>query len=503
MHSTVSSISKDIVVAPASLSGELGARLMLWKAQWKLLVAGLVINDVILVGLAFLLAYVIRFSNLIPVFQQDALSSISFYQGLSRLLIPAWMVIFAALGLYQRKNLLGGTQEYALVFRASSVGMLLIVVAGFLDPELLLARGWILLAWILSFLMVSFGRFCIRRVVYSLRKRGYFLSPALIVGANQEGRALAQQLLGWRTSGLNVLGFVDDRLPAGDRVLEHLRAIGGLDQLNQFIEKYHIEEVILASSALSREEITSVFQRYGMDNSINLRLSSGLFEIITTGLEVKEIAYTPLVNIQKVRLTGINRILKFCLDYLVTIPGLIAITPLLLVIAIAIKLDSPGPVFYRRRVMGLNGRQFDAFKFRTMHMNGDEILDAHPELRKELEATYKLKHDPRITRMGSFLRKASVDELPQLLNVLKRDMSLVGPRIISPNEMPMYQEWGMNLLTVLPGITGLWQVSGRSDISYGERVRLDMQYIRNWTIWLDLQLLFQTIPAVIKQRGAY
>lgn len=502
MHSTASSVGKD-KVNPASLSGALGARLMLWKAQWKLLVAGLLINDVVLVGLAFLLAYELRFSSFLPIFEQDAASSISFYRSLSLLLIPTWVVIFVTVGLYQRKNLLGGTQEYALVFRASSVGMLLIMVAGFLDPELLLARGWILLAWILSFLMVSFGRFCIRRIVYSLRKRGYFLAPALIVGANEEAKALGQQLLAWKTSGLNVLGFVDDQLSVGDRVLGNIGAVGGLEQLDQLIEKYHIEEVILASSALSREKITSVFQRYGMNNGINLRLSSGLFEIITTGLEVKEIAYTPLVNIQKVRLTGINRILKLGMDYLLTVPGLIAITPLLLIIAIAIKLDSPGPAIYRRRVMGLNGRQFDAFKFRTMHINGDEILDAHPELRKELETTHKLKHDPRVTRVGSFLRKASVDELPQLLNVLKRDMSLVGPRIIAPDEMPMYQEWGMNLLTVLPGITGLWQVSGRSDISYSERVRLDMQYIRNWTIWVDLQLLFQTIPAVIRQRGAY
>jgi lipopolysaccharide/colanic/teichoic acid biosynthesis glycosyltransferase len=138
-----------------------------------------------------------------------------------------------------------------------------------------------------------------------------------------------------------------------------------------------------------------------------------------------------------------------------------------------------------------------------MVANGDELLDQHPELRDELARNHKIKDDPRITRVGAFLRKYSLDELPQLINVLKRDMSMVGPRMISPAEVSMYKQFDMNLLTVLPGITGLWQVSGRSDISYEERVRLDMYYVRNWSIWLDLQLLFQTIPAVLRGRGAY
>jgi lipopolysaccharide/colanic/teichoic acid biosynthesis glycosyltransferase len=138
-----------------------------------------------------------------------------------------------------------------------------------------------------------------------------------------------------------------------------------------------------------------------------------------------------------------------------------------------------------------------------MHVNGDEILANHPELKLELEMTHKLKDDPRVTRVGKLLRKTSLDELPQLFNVLIYQMSLVGPRIIHPDEMQMYAKWGLNLLTVRPGITGLWQVSGRSDISYRERVRLDMSYIRNWSIWMDLQLLFRTIPAVLRRRGAY
>ena len=153
--------------------------------------------------------------------------------------------------------------------------------------------------------------------------------------------------------------------------------------------------------------------------------------------------------------------------------------------------------------MGLNGVQFDAFKFRTMHINGDEILNRNPELKAELARHHKLKDDPRITRIGKFLRKYSLDELPQLFNVLRAEMSLVGPRMIAPAELAQYNQWGINLLTVRPGLTGLWQVSGRSDVGYDERVRLDMFYVRNWTIWQDLAILFQTVPTVLKGRGAY
>jgi exopolysaccharide biosynthesis polyprenyl glycosylphosphotransferase len=471
--------------------------------QWRLLIVGLIINDVLMTGLAFFLAYQARFYSAFPFFEQDIVPSFSFYQGLSLSLVLIWVGIFAVSGLYRRKNLLGGTQEYSLVFRATSTGMLLVVVAGFLEPAFILARGWLFIAWVMAFLFVSSGRFWIRRFVYALRRRGYFLSPALIIGANPEGRALAEQLLSWRTSGLEVLGFVDDNLPPGSLVFKHVQAVGRVNHLDHLIKKYNIEELIVATSAVTRNDVVAVFKKYGLIDGLNLRLSSGMFEIITTGLEVKEVAYTPLVRVQQARLTGTDRVLKFALDYVLTIPGLIVITPTLLLIALLIKLDSPGPVIYKRRVMGSNGRQFDAYKFRTMHVNGDQILSNYPELLKELAEKHKLKNDPRITRVGRILRKFSLDELPQLLNVVKRDMSLVGPRMISPAELAMYDEWGLNLLTVLPGITGLWQASGRSDVSYDERVRLDMHYIRNWTIWLDLQILLQTIPAVLFQRGAY
>ncbi|GMQ78312.1 MAG: sugar transferase [Anaerolineae bacterium] len=471
--------------------------------QWRLLRISLAVNDTLVVGLALLLAYFFRFVPIVHVFRHDAFADYGYYQTLSVIIIPIWLVIFAAVGLYNRQNLLGGIEEYSLVFRATGYGSLVLLAAGFLQPEFILARGWLLLAWLFSFLLASGGRFFIRRGVYALRKRGYFIAPALIVGANGEGKALAQQLLQWTTSGLCVMGFVDNRLKSGTNVWGSLDSLGHTDQLDFFIKKYGITELILSNSALSREEMLVLFKKYGLVKDLNVHISSGLFEIITTGLDVREFSYVPLVRVRKGRLTGFDRVMKLILDYVITLPGLFFITPLLLLIAIAIKLDSPGPVFYKRRVMGINGNQFDAYKFRTMVVNGSEILEEHPKLLEKLALDYKLKDDPRITSMGHFLRKTSLDELPQLLNVVKRDMSLVGPRIIAPVEMEKYGDWGLNLLTVPPGITGLWQVSGRSDLSYEERVRLDMHYIRNWTIWSDLQILWQTFPAVIKGRGAY
>jgi exopolysaccharide biosynthesis polyprenyl glycosylphosphotransferase len=400
--------------------------------------------------------------------------------------------------------LLGGTREYARVFRSASEGFLLIVIAGFLEPSLMIARGWLFMTWGSTFLFVAVARFLLRRTVYALRREGFFMTPAVIVGANEEGRWLAEQLLRWETSGLHLVGFIDNKVPATFPLFHNLTSLGSADRLEEIIKRYEIGEIILASSAFStRDYLLDIFRRYGVTGGVNIRMSSGLYEILTTSLTVNEYAYVPLVHVNKVRLTGMDNFVKLVLDYLLAILMLIVLSPVLVAIALCVKFSSPGPILHKRLVMGLNGRQFCALKFRTMLVNGDEILEKRPDLKEELAKNHKLRDDPRLTRIGSFLRKFSLDELPQLFNVLKREMSLVGPRMISPEEVSMYRQFDLNLQTVLPGITGLWQVSGRSDISCDERVRLDMYYIRNWSIWLDLQLLFQTIPAVLQSRGAY
>ena len=198
-----------------------------------------------------------------------------------------------------------------------------------------------------------------------------------------------------------------------------------------------------------------------------------------------------------------STVLKFSMDYGLAALGLLLVSPLLLILALIVKLDSPGPVFHRRRVMGKGGTQFDAFKLRTMRIDGDAILRAHPELQAALARDQKLKDDPRITRCGRWMRKLSLDELPQLINVLRGEMSLVGPRMISPPELARYGEHADELLRAKPGITGLWQVSGRSDLPRDDRVRLDLQYVRTRTDWLDIKLLALTVPTLLRARGAY
>jgi exopolysaccharide biosynthesis polyprenyl glycosylphosphotransferase len=474
------------------------------KNQWRLYIVALVLNDVFILILSLQFSYLVRFMLDLPIFHLEITPIPAYYTHLIFILVPIWLIIFTGVGLYQKPKLLGGTTEYALVFKGTSIGLFLLIVAGFLAPDFVIARGWVIVAWISSFFFTCLGRFVLRRVIYSARLRGYFTSQALIVGANDEGLSLAKQLIEWPTSGMNLIGFVDKKYSVGTILPDGLPVLGSLDQLDRVINAYQIEELILATSSIStRDKMVDIFQRYGTSGDVNLRLSSGLYEIITTGLTVSEIAYVPLVYVNKVRLTGTDWLIKMVLDYGLTVPALFFLWPLFLLIAIIIKIDSPGPAFHRRQVMGVNGKKFCALKFRTMYEDGEEILEAHPHLKEQLEQNRKLKNDPRVTRVGHILRKYSLDELPQFFNVLFNEMSLIGPRMISPEEMKNYERWGLNLLTVKPGITGLWQVSGRSDISYEERVRLDMHYIRNWSIWLDFQLLLRTIPVVLHGKGAY
>jgi lipopolysaccharide/colanic/teichoic acid biosynthesis glycosyltransferase len=202
--------------------------------------------------------------------------------------------------------------------------------------------------------------------------------------------------------------------------------------------------------------------------------------------------------------TGLaDRVAKRTLDIALSLFALLVLGPALLVIGLLVKIDSPGPAIYRRRVLGTGGVQFDAFKLRTMRTDGDQLLNRHPELRAQLARDHKLEDDPRVTRLGAFLRKTSIDELPQLVNVLRGEMSLIGPRMISPTELARYGSHADELLSVRPGISGLWQVSGRSSLAPDDRVRLDLHYIRTRTVWGDIALIVRTIPAVLSSRGAY
>lgn len=469
----------------------------------KLLCLMLLVSDGAMLGLAFLFAYFLRFTMGLA-FVPEIVPVSLFYPYLVAFLIPLWLSLFSIFGLYRSGNILLGTLEYGRVFNACTAGMMLVVVATFLDPTFVVARGWLVTSWLLSFLFVSSARFWLRRLVYLLRRKGLFLTRVAIVGTNQEAAALAEQLSNWSRSGICVVGYVNCKNCAVSNPVLSGPVLGAIAEIEQLVELHELDDLIVATTALNREELLDLFESTNLLGNVELLLSTGLFEVLTTGVRVTNAGFVPLMSLKKLRLDGTELVLKTVFEYSVSISMLILMAPLFAVIAILIKLDSPGPVLYRRRVLGVGGKAFDALKFRTMSVNGDGILKSHPELIHKLQKKGKLKDDPRVTPLGRWLRKYSLDELPQLINVVKGQMSLVGPRMISPEEAKEYGRRKFNLLTVKPGITGLWQVSGRSDLDYEERVRLDMYYIRNYTIWRDLQILFvQTLPAVLKGRGAY
>jgi exopolysaccharide biosynthesis polyprenyl glycosylphosphotransferase len=488
------------LVAQASSGPRAQPRLDI-RTQHRRLAAALVVLDVLSLSAAFAAAYGLRFYSELPVFR-DVIPDLNKYVPLTGAMLVAWLVLFALGGLYDVDNLLGGTREYALVFNACTMGTIMTVTVSFLHEAFVVSRGLVVINWLFTFLFAASARFWFRRLIYALRRRGYFLSPAVIVGANAEGFALAQQLEMWKASGMRLVGFVDEEMPVGSPVYNGLSVLCSFDTLPQAIEHVGIRELVVASAGVRRERMLELVQRYGSSPEINIQFSSGLFEILTTGVRVRERAYVPLMSLNKVRLTGLELVLKGVLDLVGAAFVLVLLSPLLAGLALWIKLDSPGPVLYRRRVLGLKGRTFDAFKFRTMDSNWEQSGESE-EVQNQFVVGAKPKDDPRVTRAGRILRRFSLDELPQLFNVIKRDMSLVGPRMITEEEVRFYGKWLMNLLTLRPGITGLWQVSGRANVSYEKKVRLDMYYIRNYTIWLDLQILVRTLSAVFKGTGAY
>jgi exopolysaccharide biosynthesis polyprenyl glycosylphosphotransferase len=485
----------------ASLSLPISARSRS-TAEISLIVA-LVAVDIGAILVGFWLAYTLRFAAGIGWLYMHEVAPSGLYGSLVLLVAPLWLGVFWLSGLYDFKKLFAGMQEYARVFNACLLGMMLIIVGSFFYPTLVIARGWVVLSWLLVTVFVLLGRFSLRRVVQRLRAKGSFQTKILVVGANEEAQAIAAQLRGNPAVGIQIIGFADDHRPQGSQPLAGTPVLGSVSAVGSLIQEHGIQEIVVATTAVPREQLLGLFQDFGVAEGVVLRMSSGLYEIMTTGIEVHDLGNVPLLSVNRLRLTRAEIFMKRMMDLSVSAVAMVLLWPVLLLVAAVIKLDSPGPPLYRRRVVGVGGKPFDALKFRSMHMDADQRLARDPDLHRRFEENCKLKDDPRVTRVGRFLRTTSLDELPQLVNVFRGQMSLVGPRMISPQELARYGKWGINLSTVKPGITGLWQVSGRSDLTYDQRVALDMRYIRNYSIWLDLHLLYRTIPIVLKRDGAY
>ncbi|WP_129674427.1 sugar transferase [Candidatus Chloroploca sp. Khr17] len=468
--------------------------------RWPVMLTILAIGDMLAVIAAFMLAYLLRFYTNWPIFNEGS-NEPHFYATLMVALVPSWIALFALYGLYKPHYLGGGTQEYTKVFNACTLGMVLVIILTFLVPDVVVARAWLLLAWLASVSFTILWRFSARRGIYRMRHQGWLTERVVVLGANAEGRAVATQLKAAPIAGSHIVGFVDDELDVGTEVLPDVYVLGSSTTFQQVVLQHRADAVIIADTNLVRERMSLVQGAIETLSQLNVHLSPGLFDLLTIGVQVREQANVPLLTLNKTRITGLHAFSKAILDRGGALAALIIFSPLLLLIALLVRLDSPGPLIHRRRVMGAGNRSFDAFKFRSMYVDGNTRLT--PEQKQELATSGKLKEDPRVTRLGHFLRRTSLDELPQLVNVLLGQMSLVGPRMITQDELHHFGRWQHNLLMVRPGLTGLWQISGRSNLGYEDRVRLDMHYIRNYSIWLDLYIVFRTIPIVLNGHGAY
>jgi len=323
----------------------------------------------------------------------------------------------------------------------------------------------------------------------------------LIVGAGEAGRTVMRNLIAQPELGYRVIGFLDDN-PGKSNDIGPIMALGPVDNLPAVTQQYAIDQVIITLPWRYHRKILRLMTECGRLGALP-RVVPDLFQMSLGGVDVEAINGIPLISLKQTSLTGLNLAVKRAFDLILTIIALICIAPLWLVIALAIRLDSPGPVLFRQPRAGRYGRPFTVFKFRSMYVNAEAELE---KLRARNEASgplFKLRDDPRRTRVGRLLRETSLDELPQLLNVLRGDMSLVGPRPAILSEVAQYQDWHLKRLEVLPGITGLWQVSGRSDLTFDEMVMLDIYYGENWSLGLDLRIILRTVPQVLFGEGAY
>jgi exopolysaccharide biosynthesis polyprenyl glycosylphosphotransferase len=475
------------------------------RRWWPLIVALLAGLDSALLALALFLAYWIRFGNglLDEAFDLMRISDArpEFYLKLALLYVPASVLIFACMGAYSRRNVLQGSLLYQQIFLGVGLTALLAEFASYLsDRTYPIARGWLLLAWLLGALSVMVGRFASRRILRACHRAGILVQPAIIAGIGHEAQILEWHLDRARSEGVRVVGYVEATAPVGQAVPGGLSVLGHIDDLPDLIALHHIGQVFVATSDLSHADALRVLQRV-LPTPAELSLAPDLFRMLTTGGHLRRLGGDTLVVVDKVRITGLDAVLKDILDVFGALILLVLSSPLWLVAAIAIKITSPGPLLARHPVLGVGGRRFDALKFRTIHYRPSDVPD--DAIRDRMLRGLPVRQNPNVTALGRFLIRFSLDELPQLLNVLARQMSLVGPYKIDPQQVSLYGDRQLVLFTVRPGITGVCQVHGRGELTVEERSLLDAEYVRTYTIWRDLQILLASVSAVLRGTGAY
>ncbi|HUU55884.1 MAG TPA: sugar transferase [bacterium] len=412
------------------------------------------------------------------------------------------VTVFFNRGLYARQRSMARLDELYLVMKSLIISAFLMMAITILFPHLPYTRAIVIGNFVVSLVLVDLWRISLRKTVGFLARRGVGLMRALIYGAGKSGRILLNQIKLHPEFGYSVVGFVDDDPAKKGKTYEGVKILGPLEKLPKIIVSHDVDEVLIAiPSAPHRHILNVVFDL--RERQIPFMVIADLFELVTRRVSVMQIGSIPLLRLWRSPLEGWQGYVKRAADIAGSLAGILLFMPLWLLIVALIKIDSRGPVFYRQERLGKDGRPFRIFKFRSMVVGADEMLPELANFNEMDGPIFKIKKDPRVTRVGKILRKFSIDEFPQLINVLKGDMSLVGPRPPIPDEVEKYERWQYKRLTVPQGLTGLWQVSGRNLLTFEEMVRLDIYYIENWSLWLDLKVLLKTIPVVVLMRGAY
>jgi exopolysaccharide biosynthesis polyprenyl glycosylphosphotransferase len=419
--------------------------------------------------------------------------------------VTVLILLFAIRGLYKLRLTGSWFRQMWTITTATTIGVALLMAYYYFfqysNPLALNSRSLVLFIWLFTILVLGTGRLLVSAMMGMLYRMGHGETRLLVVGSGRLGKLTMQHIAANPALGYSIVGFLHDLdEPLGD--FGRFKMLGTIDDIGLVIRSMQVDEVIIAlPSHMNQQALRSVklCERLGA----TFKLIPDLYEVNLSRIDMETIEGIPLLGIKQASLNTIQRFITRLIDIAISGTILLLGSPLWLFLAAAVRLSSPGEVIFKQPRVGLNGVQFFCYKFRSMYKDADQRLALLLHKNEAQGPLFKMKDDPRITPVGKFLRRTSLDEIPQLLNVLKGDMSLVGPRPAVPREVEQYEDWQRGRLAIRPGLTGLWQVRGRSDLSFDEGVLMDLYYIENWSLNLYIQILLRTIPAVLFSRGAY
>lgn len=454
--------------------------------------------------LAFVLAYIIRYQLQIlrPVYEFNN-SPFEPYLPYALIYILWLYVTYHGSGLYRQIRGRSWLEEvYTIINGVTNATVVLLAISFFLQP-LVFSRLMMIYVAAITIALLSGARILRRSIQARLRRRGIGVQRVLVVGVGEAGRAVMTAMLARKELGYHVVGYLDDNPDRGETDLGRLRGLGGLDNLPTVLTSEAVDHVVIAIPWKHHDRIVQLIQHCQVA-AVDISVVPDVFQLNMRQVLVENLNGIALLRVNgHVAFKGSNRLLKRAVDLILIVAALPILIPIFGIIALAIKLEGPGPIFYKAPRVGENGRRFQMYKFRSMVPDADK-LRADLVKTHELDPRHpKLRDDPRITKVGRVIRRTSLDELPNLINVVLGEMSLVGPRPPTPDEVALYEPWHLQRLQIKPGMTGLWQVSGRSEIPFDEMCLLDIYYIENWSMGLDAQILMMTIPRVLLRQGAY